>query len=166
MIQRGRAKHGPKSSGLIITSLIDYFTIVVIYLMKSYSADGNILTNADNLVLPNSNATNRVKEVNIQIAASNDYIMVDNIPIVPTSDVRKIPSTDPDPVIKKLEDKLKIAYKQEEQMVKLGALNNLKGSVVIQIDKNVEFDVLFKIMNTCGKVGYNNMNFAVLSREN
>jgi hypothetical protein len=29
----------------------------------------------------------------------------------------------------------------------------------------VEFDVLFKLMNTCGKVGYNNMNFAVMERE-
>jgi len=32
------------------------------------------------------------------------------------------------------------------------------GKFIIQIDKNLEFDVLFKIMNTCGKVGYNNMN--------
>ena len=32
------------------------------------------------------------------------------------------------------------------------------------VQKEIE-DVLFKIMNTCGKVGYNNMNFAVMERE-
>ena len=49
-IKRGRNKYEtPKSAGLIITSLIDFFSIVVIYLMKSYSAEGSILTNADNL---------------------------------------------------------------------------------------------------------------------
>ena len=50
-------------------------------------------------------------------------------------------------------------------MVKSGALNAVQGKVIVQVDKNIDFDVLFKIMNTCGKVGYNNMNFAVMERE-
>lgn len=153
-----------KSTGLIITSLIDFFSVVVIYLMKSYSAEGSILTNADNLVLPNSMSTTKPKEIHVQVAAANDMILVDNVPIVPTEDVRKIPQEDPDPIIKKLEEKLKACYAQEEEMVRLGALNKIEGDIVIQVDKNVDFDVLFKIMNTCGKVGYNKMNFAVMSR--
>ncbi len=165
MITRGRGKSIPKSTGLIITSLIDYFSIVVIYLMKSYSAEGSILTNSDNLVLPNSNAKTTPKDVNIQIAVTSDMVLVDNKPIVPTEDVRKIPSTDPDPTVTKLKERLEKAYVQEQEMVKLGASNSVTGTITIQIDKNVPFDVLFKIMNTCGKVGYNNMNFAVLSRE-
>jgi biopolymer transport protein ExbD len=165
-IQRGRNKYStPKSAGLIITSLIDFFSIVVIYLMKSYSSEGSILTNADNLVLPNSVATTKPKEIYLQIAATNDMILVDNVPVVPTDDVRRIPLDNPDPIITKLEEKLNAAYAQEQQMVKLGALNKIQGNVIIQMDKNLEFDVLFKIMNTCGKVGYNNMNFAVMERE-
>lgn len=153
-----------KSTGLIITSLIDFFSVVVIYLMKSYSAEGSILTNADNLVLPNSMSTTKPKEIHVQVAAANDMILVDNVPVVPTEDVRKIPQEDPDPIVKKLEEKLKACYAQEEEMVRLGALNKIEGDIVIQVDKNVDFDVLFKIMNTCGKVGYNKMNFAVMSR--
>jgi biopolymer transport protein ExbD len=166
-ISRGRTGKftTAKSTGLIITSLIDFFSVVVIYLMKSYSAEGSILTNADNLVLPNSSATTKVKEINVQIAATQDMVLVDNTPCVPTEDVRRIPMTDPDPVISKLEEKLRATYKQEEEMVRVGALNKVEGNVTIQIDKNVEFDVLFKIMNTCGKVGYNKMNFAVMQRE-
>lgn len=165
-IARGRNKYTtPKSTGLIITSLIDFFSIVVIYLMKSYSAEGSILTNADNLVLPNSVAITKTKEIFLQIAATNDMVLVDNIPTVPTDDIRRIPQENPDPIVTKLEEKLNAAYAQEQQMVKLGALNKMMGNVIIQMDKNVEFDVLFKIMNTCGKVGYNNMNFAVMERE-
>jgi biopolymer transport protein ExbD len=165
-IKRGRNKYTtPKSTGLIITSLIDFFSIVVIYLMKSYSAEGSILTNADNLVLPNSIAITKPKDIFLQIAATNDMVLVDNIPTVPTDDIRRIPMDNPDPVVAKLEEKLNAAYHQEEQMVKLGALNKIMGNVIIQMDKNVEFDVLFKLMNTCGKVGYNNMNFAVMERE-
>jgi len=165
-IKRGRNKYAtPKSTGLIITSLIDFFSIVVIYLMKSYSAEGSILTNADNLVLPNSVAITKPKEIYLQLAATSDMILVDNIPIVPTDDVRRIPMSNPDPVVAKLEEKLQSSYAQEQQMVRLGALNKIQGNVIIQIDKNLEFDVLFKLMNTCGKVGYNNMNFAVMERE-
>ena len=153
-----------KSTGLILTSLIDFFTIVVIYLMKSYSSEGSILTNADNLVLPNSMSTTKPKEIHVQVAAANDMILVDNVPVVPTDDVRKIPQEDPDPIVKKLEEKLKACMAQEEEMVRLGALNKIEGDITIQVDKNVDFDVLFKIMNTCGKVGYNKMNFAVMSR--
>ncbi len=53
-------------------------------------------------------------------------------------------------------------YQRKE--VRLGALNAVQGRIVIQIDKNIDFDVLFKIMNTCGKVGFNYMNFAVMER--
>jgi biopolymer transport protein ExbD len=155
----------PKSTGLIVTSLIDFFSIVVIYLMKSYSSEGSILTNADNLVLPNSVAVTKPKDIFLQLAATNDMILVDNLPIVPTDDVRRIPQENPDPIVAKLEEKLNASYAQEQQMVKLGALNKIQGNVIIQMDKNVEFDVLFKLMNTCGKVGYNNMNFAVMERE-
>jgi biopolymer transport protein ExbD len=165
-ISRGRGNFlTEKSTGLIITSLIDFFSIVVIYLMKSYSAEGSLLTNADNLTLPNSNATIKPKDVTVQIAATSDMLLLDNNPIVPTDDIRRIPQTDPDPVITKLQEKLQASRAQEEEMVRLGASNKVEGNVTIQIDKNIEFDVLFKIMNTCGKVGYNNMNFAVMSRK-
>jgi biopolymer transport protein ExbD len=165
-ITRGRNKfETEKSAGLIVTSLIDFFTIIVIYLMKSYSSEGSILTNADNLTLPNSNATLKPKEINVQIAATTDMLLMDNIPVVPMEDVRRIPQTDADPIITKLEEKLKVAKGQEEEMVRVGAQNKVEGNVTIQIDKNIEFDILFKIMNTCGKVGFNQMNFAVMSRK-
>ena len=165
-IARGRNKFAtPKSTGLIITSLIDFFTIVVVYLMKSYSAEGSIMTNADNLVLPNSISTTKPKEVHVQIAATSDMILLDNSPVVPTEDVRKIPQENPNPIISQLEQKLKVTKKQEEDQVKLGAMNEMEGAATIQIDKNVEFDVLYKVMHTCASVGYLKMNFAVMERE-
>jgi biopolymer transport protein ExbD len=166
MAQRGRNKFStPKSTGLIITSLIDFFSIVVIYLMKSYSAEGSILTNSDNLVLPNSISTTKPKEIHVQIAATSDMVLVDNNPVVPTQDVRKIPQENFNPIIPQLEAKLKLTKKVEEDEVRLGRLNQVEGVATIQIDKNVDFDVLYKIMNTCASVGYTKMNFAVMERE-
>jgi biopolymer transport protein ExbD len=151
--------------GFIITSLLDVFTIMLLYLMKSYSSEGSILTNADNLVLPNSISTKRPTDVNLQISVTQDMVCVDNAPCCPTEDVRKIPQENPDPIAQKLFERLDGKYRQEEEMVKLGALNKVEGKITIQVDKNIDFDVVYKIMNTCGKVGYNNMNFAVMERE-
>jgi biopolymer transport protein ExbD len=162
---KGRAKKVPRSSDLNITSMMDMFTIILVFLLKSFSAEGSLLTNADNLVLPNSESKKKPQEVNLQLAVSNDMILVDNQPIVPTDDIRKIPADDPDPTAGKLEEKLKACYAQEEEMVKRGALNSVQGKIIVQVDKNIDFDVLFKVMNTCGKVGYNDMNFAVMERE-
>jgi biopolymer transport protein ExbD len=92
-------------------------------------------------------------------------ILVDNNPVVPTEDVRKISQENSNPIITQLEQKLKTTKKIEEEQVQLGALNQMEGVATIQIDKNVDFDVLYKIMNTCASVGYTKMNFAVMERE-
>lgn len=160
---RGRNKFStPKSTGLIITSLIDFFSIVLIYLMKSYSSEGSILTNSENLTLPNSSSNVKPAEIHVQISATTDMILVDNIPIVPTKDVQK--GDQENGVIPQLEKKLKATYQLEQEQVKIGTQPEI-GTATIQIDKNVAFDVLYKIMTTCGSAGYNRMNFAVMERE-
>ena len=148
-----------------ITSLMDVLTIMLLFLLKNYSADGSILTNADNLVLPNSESKKKPTEVNLQIAVTQDMILLDNQAVVPTEDARNIPQEEADPIITKLEERLKVELAKEEEMVRLGALNAVQGRVIVQVDKNIDFDVLFKLMNTCGKSGYNNMNFAVMERD-
>ena len=165
MKQKKGRKKVKLAGGFIVTSLLDVFTIILLYLMKNYSAEGSILTNAENLILPNSISTKRPTEVNLQISVADDIVCVDNQPCCPTNDVRKIPQENPDPIIQKLYERLDRKYRQEEEMVRIGALNKVEGRITIQVDKNMDFDTVYKIMNTCGKVGYNNMNFAVMQRE-
>ena len=71
---KGKGKKVPRSADLNITSMMDMFTIILVFLLKSFSADGSILTNADNLVLPNSESKKKPQEVNLQVAVTNDMI--------------------------------------------------------------------------------------------
>lgn len=164
IVQRGRLKKKKEEGGLIITSLIDIFTILLVFLLKNFSAEGNITSNADNLVLPNSDSKKRLTEVSIQMSISNDMVVVDEKPVVPTDDILKISQDNPMPVVPKLLENLKMHFAQEVEMVKLGALNKVEGRIVIQMDKNIPFDVLYKVMLTCGQAGYKTMNFAVMQR--
>lgn len=165
MYSRAKLKKVKQNSSLNVTSMMDMFTIILVFLLRSFSADGSLLTNAENLVLPNSESKKKPQEVNLQIAVSNEMVLVDNQPVVPTDEVRKIPREEPDPVIGKLKQKLAACLELENEMVLAGALNELQRKVVIQVDKNVDFDVLYKVMHTCGEAGYNCMNFAVMERE-
>ena len=92
-------------------------------------------------------------------------ILVDNDPVVPTADVARSWQDQNDQSVPELEKKLTATFKQEEEQVKLGAPSMTAGTATIQIDKNVSFDVLYKIMATCAKVGYLKMDFAVMQRE-
>jgi biopolymer transport protein ExbD len=161
----GRFVKKQEKASLNITSMMDFLTIILLFLIMNYSADGSMLTNADDLVLPNSESKKKPSDVNLQLAVTNEMILVDNQAIVPTDDARNIPQEEPDPIIQKLEEKLKACMLLEEELVKSGSLNAVQGKIIVQIDKNIDFDVLFKVMNTCGKTGYNNMNFAVMERE-
>ena len=39
---KGRGKKVPRSSDLNITSMMDMFTIILVFLLKSFSAEGSI----------------------------------------------------------------------------------------------------------------------------
>ena len=163
---RGRDRKKIAGGSLNLTAMMDGFTIILVFLINLFSADGQLLTNAENLVLPNSESRKKPQEVNLQLVVTNDMILLDNQAVVPTDNVRNISQEESDPVIVTLEEKLKESLAIEEAMVRMGVLNDVMGRIIVQIDKNIDFDVVFKIMNTCGRAGYNNMNFAVMERDN
>jgi biopolymer transport protein ExbD len=161
MATGGRYRKKKREEGLIITSLMDIMSCIVIFLFKLYSAEGQILTNAENMVLPLSLSQDNPREVRLQVAITTENIMVDNVPIQKTPFVRELQ----DISVPGVKEKLEYAMEQEKQMVKIGALAKVKGEIVIQADKNIDYDVLYKIMATCGEVGFNAIKFAVMAKE-
>ena len=164
--QRGHGKKKKQADGINITSMMDMFTIILLFLLKSYSADGSIMTNADDLILPNSVAKGRPGEVSLQLAVTPDMILIDNDPVVSTKEVFKksrlefAEDTDTD-----IDSLLQMHMKAEIELVKNGDLPAVKGMIIVQMDKNISFDVLYKVMQLCGRNGYVNMHFAVMMRE-
>ena len=166
-VQRGRGRKSRKGSDSInITSMMDMFTIILLFLLKSYSADGSILTNADDLILPNSVAKGRPGEVSVQLAVTPDMILVDNNPIVSTREVfKKSRNEFSEDTNTPIDSILQVHMKAEQALVKNGDIPAVKGMIIVQMDKNISFDVLYKVMQLCGRNGFVNMHFAVMMRE-
>ncbi len=150
---------------LQITSLMDAMTILLLFLLKNLSTEGVILTNADDLVLPLSISDKAPQEMTVQIAITPKKILVDNIPIVDVAVARQDTIKSIQYTIKPLEKELKKHYEEELQMVKIGALKKVKGEIIIQADKNTEYDILYKVLLTCGSVGYNKIKLAVMKKD-
>jgi biopolymer transport protein ExbD len=155
-----RSLKGSKGE-LNITSMMDMFTIVLIFLLKNFATEGNLLTSADNLILPVSTQSETPQEVSMSIVVDHDWILVDNNKIMETGNARKQDSLNLDPVYRILKEKR--AEEEESQMA--GVLDFSRGKIVLQFDKNLEYDIVTKMVATCGYAGYTNVRFAVTKRE-
>ncbi len=147
-------------AGLIITSLIDVFVIVLVFLMRTVSSEGNLMTSADNLVLPMSQRSKSPTEVSLAIIGDEKNITVDDKVLINTTDVRKQDSL----VVKPVLDVLIKKRDEERKAEVLGIIKEATGKVVVQFDKNTPYDIITKIMATCGYAGYTNIKFAVTKK--
>ena len=144
-------------AGLIITSLIDVFVIVLVYLIRSVSSEGSLMTSADNLVLPMSQRSKSPTEISLTIIGDQKHITVDDVVLMDTEAVRKQDTL----LVKTVLDVLTKKREEERKAEVLGLIKEATGKVVVQFDKNTPYDVVTKIMATCGYAGYNNIKFAV-----
>ena len=165
-MSRGHFKKKKRDTGLNITSMMDMMTIILLFLLKSFSADGSMLTNADNLQLPNSVSQKRPQELPLQVAVTTDAILVDNIPVMVTEMLWRIDQEEFDEdTTTALDLTLKQKMDQQLELLRVGALTEITGDIIVQLDKSLNFDVMYRVMRVCGRQGFSSMKFAVMMRE-
>ena len=64
-------------------------------------------------------------------------------------------------LVKPILDVLVKKREEERKAEVLGLIKEATGKVVVQFDKNTPYDIVTKLMATCGYAGYNNIKFAV-----
>jgi biopolymer transport protein ExbD len=146
---------------LSLTSMMDMFTIVLVFLIKQVDTEGNLMTSADNLKLPASTSTKTPKEVNLTVVVDATHILVDGEQIEQTEIVAKQDSLIVGLMVPVLEKK-----REEEKKAALarGEEPDEAGSIIVQLDKNMAYDVMYKVMATCGWSGYTNISFAIIQK--
>ncbi len=145
---------------LNLTSMMDMFTIILVFLLKTYSTEGQLLQPSENLTLPNSTSRNAA-EIALDLTVSQEWIMVNNSPIMEISDIINDPGFGIlEPVRKEL-----LEYANEaKRMDELYGIP-FTGKVTIQGDKNLPFSMISKVMATCGESEYPNMRLVVYQNQ-
>ena len=151
-------KAGRKSvyEALNLVAYIDMMTMLVIFLLMSFSATGEILFVQKNIVLPEAQNWSELERAPV-IAVSSDVVTLDGKQMA-TMDELMQDNTTGDFKVPELHDVL-VTLKNNYKL--LHPNEEFNGIAIIQADKNVEFKALRKIMFTAQVAGYNNVNFAV-----
>lgn len=159
-VRKTRSEKNMKGFKPQLTSLIDVMTILLIYLLKSFSAEGEIITLSKDLMLPESSAQKK-PELMVVIAVNNQFLMAEDVVL---TSVDKILSSE-EVVIPELNNWLAERRATTEKIAKYSTETKFKGDVTIQGDRKIRFKLLKKIMYTCGQQGYNNFSLAVQKKE-
>ncbi len=160
----GKHAHGGKKSpnaDLNLTSMIDFLTVVVIFLLMSFAASGEIATIQSGLQLPDAANTRTLERAPI-IAVTRDVITLDvggsgrRIADVPS--LMRESGAAGDWRIENLVQDLE-TLKRNWSMIH--PREPFPAAVVLQADKSIDFRVLKKIMYSCAQAGYANISFLV-----
>lgn len=155
-VRKARASKKVKGTKPQLTSLVDVMTILLIYLLQSFSTEGDIVTVHKNLVLPESSAQKK-PELMVTIMVNNQFILAEGTPVAGVGDIL----TSDDLVIPELNSWLETRREATEKLSQYSSKVKFKGNVLIQGDRRIQFRLLKKIMYTCGQQGYNNFSLAV-----
>ncbi len=157
-------KTDPGQAKLNLTSMMDMFTIILLFLLKTYSTDGQLISPSQHLTLPKSTIENP-PEVALDLVVSKQSIMVNDEPVVRLQDViQNKPGVVENGVIKPLQDKLLYFAKHAKKMEEEYGVK-FSGKVTIQGDKDLQYAQLVKVMRTCGLSEYPNMRLIVYRKE-
>jgi biopolymer transport protein ExbD len=153
-----RRKRGDGVVKLNITSMIDMFTLMVVFLLKNYSSQGQLVTPATGLLLPTSSVEKNATEA-LSIKVSTNTIMVENEVVIDSAMYASIMAQKEfmiDPLFTVLDKHCKEAKKSSELFK-----TEFSGKISIQGDVEIPYNILTRVMYTCGQAGYPTMNLVV-----
>jgi biopolymer transport protein ExbD len=151
-------KHNTQLQGTLnMNSMMDMMTIILLFLLKSYSTTGALATQSESLKLPESVRTAKPKkELNVSVA--KDAILVNEQIVLQTADV-----TPNEVLIPQLGLKLR-EYAQSQKDLEIEVGKEFTHEVIIQGDESISYELLFRVMYTCGQSEFNKMRLLTVSR--
>lgn len=160
MSARIRNKLGRRKPALVslnLTSLMDVFTILVLYLLVNQGT-GTEVTPPDTIKLPDSIVETTPRKT-LVLAVDKVAVYIDNQPVAMVADIMDSKQDNIDSVRDEM-----IRIRQATANLSAEAEANSK-EVTIAGDRNVPFKVLKKLMTTSSSAGYTKISLAVNQKE-
>lgn len=150
---------------LTITSLMDIMTIILVFLLKSYSANPVQLKGGKELKLPFSNAEQDPTESAAITVTLNDIIVTDDS--VAKLDDGKLNESDLGTdgfMIDPLYEALQAEIDKKKEIARFNKSTTFSEIVTVIADRHVPFSLLSKVMYTAGQASFSKFKFAVVKR--
>lgn len=141
-----------------MTSMIDMFTILVVFLLMSYSADGQIVTISDALTLPKSKSDTPV-DLKLEIQINNQVVVVDGDPIVQVTPQLLATGNSIPELVTRLRDHMEYTRRLR------GTIDEEDMKINIQGDVAIPAILLQRVMSSCSEAGFATQNLEVIKHE-
>jgi biopolymer transport protein ExbD len=149
---------------LNITPMMDMMTIILVFLLKTFTSTTNLITQDQNLLLAPSMTRMTVKQA-VPITITKQWVLVEGEPVAPINGGKIDPALKRDGengyyVTPLVEHLTKVSNKER----KVAELTKVKfdGELMIVADKNTPYRLLTEILYSCGQAGYANYRLLVL----
>lgn len=168
--RRGLSKYMDQRSAshfkIQITSMVDMFVILLVFLLKSYSTSPVNITPKEGLNLPESTASADPVDV-VKLIVSQDAVFVENKKIV---DLKKgqFGSSDLDAgdqkFVRPLFEALDEHAKHAKDISKVNDAFEFDGKILLQADRDLPYEALQRVMYTSMLAGYSDIKLAVAGK--
>tara|TARA_B100000749_G_C18450166_1_gene476196 strand:- start:32902 stop:33417 length:516 start_codon:yes stop_codon:yes gene_type:complete len=165
-----RMKKNNKKSTFVLqlTAMVDMFTIIIVFLLKSFSTSAVNITPQEGLLLPvSSSYENPVEGVKLVISKKGIFVQDEQVVIFPEEGRLDKKDRDPkDPsFITTLFKALDKEAEKSKQIAEVNEEYKFDGKIVMQADETLPYSLLKKVMYTASMAGYADMKMAVMSMD-
>jgi biopolymer transport protein ExbD len=144
---------------LNLTAMVDVFVVLLIFLLKSYSAEGNILTFNKDLQLPVS-TSNLPPQLTLTVTVTQEGIYVEDKKVESIKAVQEAQ----DLLIQPLAQELTYQVQRAQFIAGFNPTVKFEGKVTILGDRGLPFSILEKVMYTCSASDFNEISLAVFQK--
>ena len=153
------------SGELNIVALMDAFTIILVFLIKSYASDPTQITQGDDIKIPTSTTTLSVVEA-VPLVISKKGVLVNSQAVVRIMDNGLVdPAEKQGFLIGRVAEALKKEAEHHTMISRFNSKVKFEGLLLIVADKDTKFETLTDVLFTAGQVEFGQFKFAVLKNE-
>ncbi|MES2965351.1 MAG: biopolymer transporter ExbD [Bdellovibrionota bacterium] len=160
-------KRSPSTFKIQITSMVDMFVILLVFLLKSYSTSPVIITPSEGMTLPASTSAKDPVD-SLKLMVSKSGVWVEDKKIIDLKD-GAIDVKDVDPsdtqFIRSLYTELDTQASKTRTIASKNDTIEFDGKVLMQADRGLNYETLRKVMYTAMMAGYSDVKIAVLSKD-
>ncbi len=170
MRRRGLKKYmdtrGGQAFKIQITSMVDMFVILLVFLLKSFSTSPVQITPNKDLTLPESTVAADPQDV-LKLVVSKNGIFVEDKKVVDLQSGELLPE-DSDKTdsqfIRKLFEELDVQAKKTRNIASVNETVEFDGKILMQADRDLPYAMLQKVLYTSMLAGYADMKLAVIGK--
>jgi len=138
--------------------MMDILTVLLLFLLKSFVVEGEVITPVPGVDLPES-SSETAPRASVVVAVFDRAVLLDGQMVTRVEDT----TNGGDLLIPELAASLALTRTKSLALAEMrGEEANANPKIAIQGDREIPFDLLQRVMYTCNQSGYANISLAVI----